>query len=175
MNQNGDEKRIRQLFREMSLDDGLRTPAFSRVMQGSARVKAHGAVLSRRLVLTFATLCMVVITLAIVTLRRDVPVVSPVVNDEQHTAQTQPGESLSAPPAAVSQPSVSQPSVKKVVIRVHHRKPVNELAIATMLSTWRSPTDSLLKSSGDDKLMSLPKLGESLKTLRFYSLDDDLN
>jgi hypothetical protein len=166
----------------MSLDDALRTPAFSRVMQGSARGKAPGTGLSRRLVLTFATLCVVVITLAIVTLRRDVPVV----NDEQDAAQTQSSESLLAPPVAVSQPSVSQPSVshpsvKKAVIRVRHRKPVNELApvnelvIATMLSTWRSPTDSLLKSSGDDKLMSLPKLGESLKALRFYSLDDDLN
>jgi hypothetical protein len=57
--------------------------------------------------------------------------------------------------------------------RVRHYKPLNELALAMKISTWRSPTASLLKTTEDDnKLMSLPKLGESLKTLRSYSLDD---
>jgi hypothetical protein len=116
----------------------------------------------------------VVITLAIVTLRRD----KPILREEQRTAQTQPGDGVTVPvptplvEAPVVRPLVGVAPVKRAVVHVRHRKPVNDLALAMKLSSWRSPTDSLLKSSSDDKLMSLPKLGESLQTLRFYSLDD---
>lgn len=173
MNLNGDEKRIQQLFREMSDDDRLRTPAFSRVVQGaSSRVSPYRGGVSRRLALAFAMLCVVVITLAVVTLRHQ----SPVVRDDQATAQEQTPESSPAPipivEAPVVQPPVSPTVVKPAFKPIHHRKPVNDLALAMKLSTWRSPTASLLKTTSDDKLMSLPKLGESLKTLRYYSLDD---
>ena len=171
MNQNGDEKRIQQLFREMSRDDELRTPAFSRVMQGAtSRMRATSAGVSRRLVLTFATLCVVVITLAIVTLRDQAPV--DLIAETPFTAP--PSLPNTADLVLVPQRSTSGTTLRAVVTVKHirHRRPVNELAIAMKLSSWRSPTDSLLKTSGDDKLMSLPKLGESLRTLRFYSLDE---
>jgi hypothetical protein len=170
MNQNGDERRIQQLFREMSRDDELRTPAFSRVMQGAnSRTGATTVGVSRRFVLTFATLCVVVITLAILTLRHQTPV-------DQISESPQPPF---AEPGTTNVPSLS-PSVIKtprpraiVAVRhIRHRRPVNELAIAMKLSTWRSPTASLLKTSSDDKLMSLPTLGDSLRTLRFYSVDE---
>lgn len=174
MNQNGDEKRIQQLFREMSRDDELQTPAFSRVMQGAnSRMGAASVGVSRRMALTFATACVVVITLAILTLRHQ----SPVVRDDQATVQEQSGENspIPIPLAEVIQPPVLtpvRPTVTVVFKRVRHRKPANELAIAMKLATWRSPTASLLKTSSDDKLMSLPNLGESLRTLRFYSLEE---
>jgi hypothetical protein len=155
----------------MSRDDELRVPAFSRVVQGgSSRVAPFRVSLSRRLALAFAMLCVVVITLAIVTLRDQAPVdlisetavillpslpdtsdfvvVPPVVNNAEH------------------------PRANVAVKRVRPRETVNDLTLAMRLSTWRSPTSSLLTTTSDDKLMSLPKLGESLQTLRFYSLDD---
>lgn len=173
MNPNGDEKRIRQLFGEMSRDDELRTPAFSRVMQGAnSRAGATGISVSRMLALTFATLCVVVITLAIVTLRDQAPI------DLISEAPVTPLPSLPNTSDLVL-PSAIKVDPPRVIVRaiaavkhIRHRRTVNELAIAIKLSTWRSPTDSLLKTSSDDKLMSLPKLGESLQTLRFYSLDE---
>jgi hypothetical protein len=174
MNLNGDEKRIQQLFREMSRHDELRMPAFSRVVEGgSLRVAPFRAGVSRKLAWTFAALCVAVITLAVVTLRHQ----SPVVRDDQAKAEEQPSESspIPIPLAGVIQPRdlpPVRPAVKAVFKPVRHRKPVNDLALAMKLSTWRSPTASLLKTTSDDKLMSLPKLGESLQTLRFYSLDD---
>lgn len=174
MNLNGDEKRIQQLFREMSRDDELRMPAFSRVVQGgSSRVAPFRGGVSRRLAWAFAMLCVVVITLAIITLRHQ----NPVVRDDQVVAHEQPAESspssiapAAIPPAAVT---ANQSPVDHIVKRVRrHHRPSNELALAIKLAAWRSPTASLLKTSSDDKLMSLPTLGESLRTLRFYSLDE---
>jgi hypothetical protein len=171
MNQNGDEKRIQHLFREMSRDDELRTPAFSRVVQGAnSRTRATRAGLSRRLALTFATLSVAVITLTIGVLRYQGPV-------EQISAVPTPTLALPATPPDITPvpPDVIKAPITRATVairHVHHRKPVNELAVAMKLSSWRSPTDALLKSSSDDKLMSLPNLGDSLRTLRFYSLDE---
>jgi hypothetical protein len=174
MNLNGDEKRIQQLFREMSRDDELRMPAFSRVVHGGGSSVApfRGGV-SRRLAWAFAMLCVAVLTLAIVTLRHQ----SQVARDDQVAAHEQPSESSpsSIAPAAIPPTAVkaNQSPIDYIVKRVRHRhRPSNELALAIKLSTWRSPTASLLTTSGDDKLMSLPKLGESLRSLRFYSLDE---
>jgi hypothetical protein len=169
MNQNGDEKRIQQLFREMSRYDELRTPAFSRVVQGAnSRTGAPRSGLSRRLALTFAALCVVAITLAIVAVRYQAPVEQ--ISGLPPTTLELPG----TPAIAVLPPDAIKAAPPRIVAvkHVHHRKPVNDLAIAMKLSSWRSPTDSLLKSSSDDKLMSLPNLGDSLRTLRFYSLDE---
>ena len=171
MNLNGDEKRIQQLFREMSRNDELRTPAFSRVMQGAnSRMGATSAGVSRRLALTFAMLCVVVITLAILTMRLQAPV--DLISETPSTPLPplpNTSDLVQVPPRVIDVPS---PRAIVAVKRVRHRRPVNELAIAMKLSTWRSPTASLLKTSSDDKLMSLPTLGDSLRTLRFYSLDE---
>lgn len=171
MNQNGNEKRIRQLFREMSRDDELRTPAFSRVVQGTnSRGGATRAGMSRRLALTFATLCAVVITVAFVVLRYQAPVEQ--ISEAAPTELEVPGTPAivdAVPPGKIK---TATPRAMIAVRHVRHRKPVNDLAIAMKLSSWRSPTDALLKSSSDDKLMSLPNLGDSLRTLRFYSLDE---
>lgn len=171
MNQNGDEKRIQQLFREMSRDDELRTPAFSRVVQGAnSRTGATRSGLSRRLALTFATLCVAAITVAIVAVRYQAPVeqISALPPTTLELPGTRPDITAVPPDAINAAPARAMVAVK----HVRHRKPVNDLALAMKLSSWRSPTDSLLKSSSDDKLMSLPNLGDSLRTLRFYSLDE---
>jgi hypothetical protein len=173
MNLNGDEKRIQQLFREMSRGDELLTPAFLRVVQsGSSRQTVSGFGVSRRLALTFATLCVAVITLTVITRRHQVPVVQ----DEPVTAQGQSTESPARAIAQVPDKVKQRPGVQAIKVQavkhVRHHRISNDLTLATRLSTWRSPTDSLLKTSGDDMLMSLPKLGESLRTLRSYRLDE---
>lgn len=178
MNQNGDEKRIQQLFREMSDGDRLRTPAFSRVVQGASSSALPFRIgVSRRLAFTFAAVCVVMIALAIVTMRHQTPV-NQVAEITQPSAQPPNSTDLfdrhpAAPKLVVPTPvEVIKPLPVVRVRHVRHHKPVNELALAMKLSTWRSPTASLLPTNDDDKLMSLPKLGESLKTLRSYSPDD---
>jgi len=155
----------------MSRADELRTPAFSRVVLGAnSRTGATRAGLSRRLALAFATLCVVVITLTIGVLRYQAPVeqISAVPPATLAVPGT-PTDITPVPPDVIKAP----PPREMIAFRpVRHRKPVNDLALAMKLSSWRSPTDSLLKSSSDDKLMSLPNLGDSLRTLRFYSLDE---
>ncbi|HXU35607.1 MAG TPA: hypothetical protein VN937_04540 [Blastocatellia bacterium] len=171
MNQNGDEKRIQQLFREMSRDDELRTPAFSRVVHGAnSRSGATRAGLSRSLALTLATLCVVAITLAIGVLRYQAPVEP--ISELPPPAIDLPGTPTDITPVTPEVIKPASPRLTVAVSHVRHRKPVNDLALAVKLSSWRSPTDSLLKSSSDDKLMSLPNLSDSLRTLRFYSLDE---
>jgi hypothetical protein len=170
MNLNGDEKRIQQLFREMSRDDELRTPAFSRVLQGAnSRMGAASVGTSRRLALTFATLCVVVITLAILTLRNQAPVDQ--ISESPQPPPAEPG-TPNIPPVLPRVIETRPPRATVAVKHIRHRSPVYELAMAMRLSRWRSPTASLLKASSDDKLMSLPTLGDSLRTLRFYSLDE---
>jgi len=156
----------------MSRDDELRTPAFSRVVQGAnSRMGATSVGVSGRLALTFATLCVVVVTLAILTLRHQAPVDQ--ISESPQPPLAEPG-SPNVPSVLPSAIKIKTPPPITIVAvkRIRHRRPVNELAIAMKLATWRSPTASLLKSSSDDKLMSLPNLGESLRTLRFYSLDE---
>jgi len=155
----------------MSRGDELRTPAFSRVVQGAnSRTRATRAGFSRRLALTFATLCVAVITLTIGVLRYQSPVEQ--ISELPPTTTEVPGTPVIVdvvPPDKIKAPT---PRGMVAIRHVRHRKPVNDLAIAMKLSSWRSPTDSLLKSSSDDKLMSLPNLSDSLRTLRFYSLDE---
>jgi hypothetical protein len=40
------------------------------------------------------------------------------------------------------------------------------------LSAWQSPTASLLKAPGEEMLKSLPRLGESLQSIKILSPDE---
>lgn len=123
--------------------------------------------------MTFATLCLVMIAVAVLTLRHQTPA-NQVAEATQPADEQRSFSDLVDRHREVIKPSIPNRAVLPVVVkRVRHHKPVNELALAMKLSTWRSPTASLLKTNEDDnKLMSLPKLGESLKTLRSYTADD---
>jgi hypothetical protein len=153
----------------MSDADRLRTPAFARVVQGASSSASPFRIgVSRRLAFTFATLCVVMIALAILTLRHKRPA-NEIANVTRSEEQPSSSDADRHPQTVPLTPPIVTPVV--TVKHVRHHKP-DELALAMKLSTWRSPTASLLTTTSDDKLMSLPKLGESLKTLRSYSVDD---
>jgi hypothetical protein len=93
--------------------------------------------------------------------------------DDQATAPTVPPEApLSIVPR---QPGVVAPGVepRKVIIKhARHRRTTDQLAVAmNSLFAWQSPTASLLKTPDDELLRSLPRLGESLKTIKSFSPD----
>jgi hypothetical protein len=174
MNLNGDEKRIQQLFHEMRLDEQRRTPGFAGVLAaanaGIASSQNRGR--SLRFALATAVLCFAVL-IALAIIERPWKPRGPAAEDEGATAQLEqphaPGavESKLSPEAPVEVP-------RKTTVRHAHRRPAsNPVALATKsLFAWQSPTASLLQTPDDELLKSLPRLGESLKTIRFFSPDE---
>jgi hypothetical protein len=83
-------------------------------------------------------------------------------------------------PAPQPAPGVNPPDEKagqpvcehRVARRVRHRRPISEPALdVESLFAWQSPTASLLSSTADDLLMSLPRVGDSLESIKYFSPD----
>ena len=173
MNLNGDEKRIRQLFREMSRDDQRRAPQFASVLAAarSGIARSQKRTRSLRFAMAVAMLCAALLIAMAIIVRPSKP--QGPAHDEQAVAPTVTPE---APPnSAPKQPGVGTPSVepRRVIIkRARHHRTTDQLAVAmNSLFAWQSPTASLLKTPGDELLRSLPRLGESLQTIKSFSPD----
>ena len=174
MNLNGDEKRIRQLFLEMSSSDQSRAPRFTRVL-AAANSKVPGSQVRARS-LRFATAAI----LGAVLLVAVAIIVRPSKSRLGETPDNQATSAPSVPPEApqtvdtprrnvhARDPESRRPFVK----RVRHRRIPDQTTIAMKsLFGWRSPTASLLKTPVDELMRSLPRLGDSLQTIKMYSPD----
>jgi len=176
MNLNWDEKRIRQLFGEMSRDDARRAPDFERLAQAGSRGVARSKAGVRTLALagSFAVLLVAVVTAAVLIVRHPNNQ-SPSDADRHVAGSVAPAVSPDTviPPTHPSVAATHLP-VPHAAKRVRSQRRSNELAIAMKsLSAWQSPTASLLKAPGEELLKSLPRLGDSLQTLRSFSLDEN--
>lgn len=164
MNLNGDEKKIRQLFRELSCEDEVRTPAFESVLSSTRAPRPRNWSLALAGGLAMLVLAVVVTLLTLA--RTSKPVSAP---DELAGAAPPPVQELAPPPGAVEKPATPKRETAK------HRRPrrtTDQLTIAIKtLSAWQSPTASLMKYPGEDLLKSLPRLGESLETIKSLSTD----
>ncbi|HLF82930.1 MAG TPA: hypothetical protein VI837_02020 [Blastocatellia bacterium] len=175
MKLNGDEKRIQQLFSEMSLDDRRRTPEFVTVLAAANSGIAHSQNRARSLRFTMAVaiVCVALLIAMAVIVKPSKPK-GPVVHDAQALAPTVPPES--PPSVGPSRTGVEAPGVElHKVAKKHgrHRRRSNQFEIAMKsLFAWKSPTASLLQTPADELLRSLPRLGESLRTIRFFSPDE---
>lgn len=168
MNLNGDEKRIRQLFREMRSDDQRRSPQFAGVLEAaiSRTARSQNRVWPMRWALAVATL--IVVALATIAIIRHS---TPQTMDAKQQAVVEPEPS---PKSDLRQPGPLAPKVsRRVVKHIRHRSTAGEPAIdMKSLFAWQSPTASLLKASSEDlSLMTLPRVGESLQTLKTFSPD----
>lgn len=175
MNLIGDEKRIRQLFREMRLDDQRRAPEFASLLAASTSrmARSQNRIRSLRFTMAVAIVCVALLIAMAVIVKPSKPK-GPAVDDAQALAPTLPPESL--PSIGPSRPGVEAPGVEphKVAIKhARHRRRSNQFEIAMKsLFAWKSPTASLLQTPADELLRSLPRLGESLRTIRFFSPDE---
>ena len=183
MNLNGDEKRIRQLFREMSCEDESRTPEFA-VLVAAARSRAGRTKKGSRLfafglVVSVAIVLLIALSLA---LRQPVrqtqdepsdqvaqekqPGKQSEKNPEKQSTESAPGKT--APGSSVSTGgTIAQQGIPRRVRRKRHS---DDLAIRMKtLFAWQSPTASLLKAPGDEMLKSLPRLGDSLQSIKIFS------
>jgi hypothetical protein len=171
MNLNGDEKRIRQLFREMSLDDRRRAPEFASVLTAaqSGMARSQNPPRSLRFVMTVAVVCAVLLIAMAVLLRRSTP------QDPPIQASAPPAPTEEEPAVLPSLPDAPGPGLdhhRSVKRGVRHRRPSTRIEIVMKsLFAWRSPTASLLQTPNDELLRSLPRLGESLQTIKSYSPD----
>jgi len=158
----------------MRLDEQRRTPGFAGVLAaanaGIASSQNRGRFL--RFATVTAVLCAAVL-IALAIIERPWKQRGPAARDELATAPLAqpdvPGavESKLSPEAAVDVP-------RKMTVKHARRRPAsNQAALATKsLFAWQSPTASLLQTPDDELLKSLPRLGESLKTIRFFSPDE---
>lgn len=173
MNLNWDEKRIRQLFGEMSRDDARRAPDFEMLMRAGSRSVARSKSGVQALVApAFAVLLVAVVTAAVLIVRHpgsqspsgaDRPMLESVVPPES------PEPVIPRRPASVA---TNHAPVRHAARRIRNQRRSNELAIAMKsLSVWESPTASLLKAPGEELLKALPRLGQSLETLGSFSPD----
>jgi hypothetical protein len=174
MNLNGDEKRIRQLFVEMNSNDLSRAPQFAEVLAAANSKDASSQVRPRslRFAMAAAILCAVLLIAMAIIVRPSKSQLGETPNN-QAAAPTVPPE---APPT-VDPPrrhlvardgEPRRPAVK----RVRHRRTPDQTTIAMKsLFGWRSPTASLLETPVDELMRSLPRLGESLQTIKMYSPD----
>jgi len=167
MNLSGDEKRIRQLYRDLAVDDRRQTPAFARVLT-SAGARANNS--RERFVLKFAlvvaSLCLVVLVAMFIFSKpkqletaQDNGSLS---DKKETTARAEPASQLVSP----------DPDIRHRR-KARHRRQQNRTTLALRsIFAWRSPTASLLKVPEDKLLNSLPRLGESLQTIKSISPDE---
>ena len=170
MNLNGDEKRIQQLFREMSRDDQRRAPQFASVLAAarSGMARSQNRTRSLRFAMAVAILCAALLIAMAIIERPSKP--NGPARDEQAA-----GSTVSPPSIAPKQPGVGAPGIerRRVIIKhARHHRTTDQLSVAmNSLFAWQSPTASLLKTPGDELLRSLPRLGESLQTIKSFSPD----
>lgn len=171
MKLNGDEKRIQQLFREMSSDERQRAPEFADVLAAdkSGRSRSLNRAPRLRLAMAVATIFVALLIAMAVIVRPSKP----------QGAAPEQAFAPAPPHADPDSNATSRPDVKTdnriasrrhVAKRTRSRRHSDQMAIAVKsLFAWQSPTTSLLTIPDDKLLNSLPRLGESLQMIKTYS------
>ena len=170
MNRNWDEETIRQLFHELRCQDQCNTPQFGEVLTAARNRNTSSIILTWSIRFAgAAALCVLVL----LTIRLSIPVTKP---QEQSGPDSGPSSlaasdttsevvrNLTEPPKAQRHPTIRR--------QTRPRQFPSSLAIAMKsLSSWQSPTAALLQTPQDEILNTLPRLGESLRTVKTFSPD----
>ena len=180
----GNEKKIQALFRELKLADERVAPEFIKVWNraqatspGSPRVFKIFAV---------ATAALLVITLSALVLWSRNGQAGDQVDPKVATESTTPGSTLAPHQATPATPPPTRP-LRSVVaqspVRVKSNQWPPKLAArgksdleaknavireAVSISSWQSPTATLMQSPADHVLTSLPQLDRSLNELKTF-------
>jgi hypothetical protein len=178
----GNEKKIQALFRELKLADERVAPEFIKVWD---RAQATSSRSWRIINLSFAVAtALLVITLSVLVLwsrnGQQSGQVNPKIAAGSTTPISTPG-STPVPPAAIPVPT--QLVVAQPLVRVKSNRWDRKLAArrkagldarnaiireAVSISSWQSPTATLMQSPADDVLSSLPQLDRSLNQLKTF-------
>ncbi len=178
----GDEKKIQALFSELRLADQQAAPSFVGVWnRAQLRTPARSGWLNLRLVAAAFVVCAAVFALALWSNSRQqiapsvrtaaVAPVAPPVTPPVTSGLTPPA----APPTAPSDAERLRALRNQRAARFAARQRAELLAArraeirdATAISSWQSPTATLLSSQNDALLNSLPQFNESVKDLKSF-------
>jgi len=185
----GNEKKIQALFRELKLADERVAPEFIKVWN-RAQATSPGSPRVFRISFTVATAVLLVITLSALVLwsRNGQPgdQVDPKLATESTPPGSMPGSTLAPHQATPATPPPTRP-LRSVVaqspVRVKSNQWPPKLAApgksdleaknavireAVSISSWQSPTATLMQSPADHVLTSLPQLDRSLNELKTF-------
>ena len=169
MNLNGDEKRIRQLFRELSHSELERAPEFASVLAAATNSAVRSQNLSRSWKFAMAISVLFAVVLVTIALIRQPS--KPQARGAPSQASA-PGSQLEEPvtvPRRVGTTRDSAPHKRAAMLRRKRRSSDRTAIAMRSLFAWQSPTAALLKTPNDELLRSLPRLGESFQTIKSYS------
>jgi uncharacterized iron-regulated membrane protein len=181
----GEEKKIQALFSELRFADERTMPQFAALWNRAQAVTVRPA-RTRAFTLSFAAVtAMLVIALvslalwstfsqrnrsisAVVATRTSEPAAVPasVINDVAATP-TVPGEKRHRPRSTSGASSIVRKAAaqRRALMLAVNRKAAQD---AKAISSWESPTATLLKSQNDDLLKSLPQLSDSVNELKSF-------
>jgi len=185
----GNEKKIQALFRELKLADERVAPEFIKVWN-RAQATSPGSPRVFRISFTVATAVLLVITLSALVLwsRNGQPgdQVDPKLATESTPPGSMPGSTLAPHQATPATPPPTRP-LRSVVaqspVRVKSNQWPPKLAArgksdlearnaviweAVSISSWQSPTATLMQSPADHVLTSLPQLDRSVMNLKTF-------
>jgi len=167
----GDEKRIRALFSELSLEDRSCVPQFGPVW---VRAQAEGSN-ARSFSRPIAVLVSVLVTAAACSFaiwawyRSTSSQVPSIVNHQPPVPNTRGSSSIPQPVKVVadSRPRKVRQGQRKLIAR---QRPFDRriTSDAALLSSWQSPTQALLESPTSLVLSSLPQLNQSATDLKSF-------
>ena len=177
----GDEKRIRALFSELSLEDRSRVPQFAPLWARASQRRAVAPLREKSLIKPIAVSVSLFVTAAACSFAiwawyKSTPSQVPNIVNRQPLAPNTPEVSSRTPqPVKVvtdSRPRKIRP--RKLLVR---QRPVDRqiTSDAALLSSWQSPTQTLLESPTSLVLSSLPQLNQSATDLKsFLPKDNEL-
>lgn len=177
----GNEKKIQALFRELKLADERVAPEFIKVWD---RAQATSPGWSRVFNISFAvTTALLVITVSVLALWSRLAQPNEQVNPKVANESTPPGSTptplrATPPPSPPIQSVVAQSPVRfksnqwarKLAARRKADLDARNAVIreAVSISSWQSPTATLMQSPADHVLTSLPQLHRSLNELKTF-------
>ena len=185
----GNEKRIQALFRELKLADERVAPEFIKVWN-RAQATSPGSPRVFRISFAVATAVLLVITLSALVLwsRNGQPgdQADPKLATESTPPGSMPGSTPALYQATTATPPPTRPQrsvVAQSPVRVKSNQWLPKIAArhkvdlaarnavireAVSISSWQSPTATLMQSPADHVLTSLPQLDRSLNELKTF-------
>jgi hypothetical protein len=169
MEWDGDEKRIRALFSELSFEDQNRTPRFEKLWR---RPEASSPARTRGLATPITAFAVLVILIATAFGLWSLFTTTPTLPQQLAVDVTPQSFTTTGPPEQKS----NQASLVRIRSHSHRqqrltrRSPVERLntAEAAQLSAWQSPTAGFLESPAGTVFNSLPQLNQSVEDLRSF-------
>jgi hypothetical protein len=169
MNQDREENRIKELFHELKQEDAHNAPAFARIMEAARLRTVEPRQPWRILTIAVATVMLVIVGSSVFIIRQLSTKPRPIERAEleEPAAKSPPPDVITAGPD--KKEALNKSEAPKTVRRRVERRPKRA---ATLISGWRSPTDFLLKNSGEQLLRTTPRLGESIVNIEGFFLEE---